>query len=66
LHILGLFNNPVGYQTSLAVFQAKACEPLVRQNRIFSGTCSETEVSEQLYSRIRNHKGEKGKKDDYA
>jgi hypothetical protein len=32
---IDLFNNPVGYQTSLAVFQAKACEALVRQNRIF-------------------------------
>jgi GrpB-like predicted nucleotidyltransferase (UPF0157 family) len=38
-----LFNNPVGCLTSLAVFQAKAL-----QNCGFSGSCSETEVSEQL------------------
>jgi hypothetical protein len=33
--LLDLFDNPVGYLTSFAVFQAKACEPLVRQNRVF-------------------------------
>jgi hypothetical protein len=32
---IDLFDNPVGYRTSPAVFQAKACEPEVRQNRVF-------------------------------
>jgi hypothetical protein len=40
---IDLFDNPVGCFTSLAVFQAKAL-----QNCGFSGSCSETEVSEQL------------------
>jgi hypothetical protein len=40
---IDLFDNPVGCLTSLAVFQAKAL-----QNCGFSGSCSETEGSEQL------------------
>jgi hypothetical protein len=39
-----VFQNPVGFGTRPAVFQAKAL-----QNRVLSGSCSETEVSEQLY-----------------
>jgi hypothetical protein len=35
-----LFNNPVGYRTSLAKYSAFCC--------FLSGSCSETEVSEQL------------------
>ncbi|MDR0722443.1 MAG: hypothetical protein LBF75_06570, partial [Treponema sp.] len=38
---LDLFNNPVGYRTSLAKCSAFCC--------FLSGSCSETEVSEQLY-----------------
>jgi hypothetical protein len=41
--ILDVFQNPVGFGTRPAVFQAKAL-----QNRVLSGSCSETEVSEQL------------------
>jgi hypothetical protein len=41
---MDLFDNSVSYRTSLAIFQVKAL-----QNRVlFSGSCSETEVSEQL------------------
>jgi len=47
--ILDLFGNPVGSRglksdTSLAFFRAKAL-----QKYFFNGSCSETEVSEQLY-----------------
>jgi hypothetical protein len=45
---LDLFGNPVGYLTSPAVFQAKAL-----QNRVFNGSCSETEASKQLYYKAR-------------
>jgi hypothetical protein len=38
---LDLFNNPVGYFTSLG--------KMLRILLFFSGICSETEVSEQLY-----------------
>jgi hypothetical protein len=41
---LDLFDNPVGYLTSPAVFRLKPCK-----TAIFSGSCSETEVSKQLY-----------------
>jgi hypothetical protein len=39
--LLDLFNNPVGYRTSLAKCSAFCC--------FLSGSCSETEVSEELY-----------------
>jgi hypothetical protein len=39
--LLDLFNNPVGYFTSLG--------KMLRILLFFSGICSETEVSEQLY-----------------
>jgi hypothetical protein len=40
--------------TSLAVFQAKAL-----QNCVFNGSCSETEVSEQLYyTALPAHQGQ--------
>jgi hypothetical protein len=41
LLLLDLFNNPVGYFTSLG--------KMLRILLFFSGICSETEVSEQLY-----------------
>jgi hypothetical protein len=40
--ILDLFDNPVGYLTSLG--------KMLRILLFFSGNCSETEVSKQLYS----------------
>jgi hypothetical protein len=39
-----LFDNPVGYLTSLAISHLWVCEIA-----IFSGSCSETEVSKQFY-----------------
>jgi hypothetical protein len=41
MDILDLFDNPVGYRTSLG--------KMLRILLFFSGNCSETEVSEQLY-----------------
>jgi hypothetical protein len=41
---MDLFGNLVGCLTSLAFFEA-----LASKNAVFRGSCSETEVSEQLY-----------------
>jgi hypothetical protein len=38
---------------AFAVFQAKACEPEVRQNRVFKGCCSKTSVLEQPHLFMR-------------
>ena len=48
LYILDLFDNPVGCRTSLAVSQAKAADQRSDETALFSGSCSETEVSAQL------------------
>jgi hypothetical protein len=44
-----VFQNPVGFGTCPAVSQAKACGLKSGETAFLSGSCSETEVSEQLY-----------------
>jgi hypothetical protein len=43
-----VFQNPVGFGTRPAFFQAKACGLKSGETAFLSGSCSETEVSEQL------------------
>jgi hypothetical protein len=47
--ILDVFQNPVGFGMRPAVSQAKACGLKSGETAFLSGSCSETEVSEQLY-----------------
>jgi hypothetical protein len=55
LCILGVFQNPVGFGTRPAVFQAKARGLKSGETAFLSGSCSETEVSEQLYLYIQQY-----------
>jgi hypothetical protein len=44
-----VFQNLVGFGTRPAVSQAKACGLKSGETAFLSGSCSETEVSEQLF-----------------